>query len=310
MTMESEIWTLPLLVRLVINSGFRRKDMQFRQHSVQCISPSGLHYMAYTEWGARDNPRVLICVHGLTRNGRDFDMVAQALAADYRVVCPDVVGRGRSGRLRDPSAYGIPQYVADMVTLIARLDVDSVHWLGTSMGGMVGMALAAQESTPVRRLVLNDVGPLVTVEALERIATYVGTDPTWASLDEAMAYIRVIGAPFGQLDEVQWRHLTEYSVGQRSDGRWGFVYDPLIAAPFKAAFNGQPIDLWPLYEGVRCPTLVIRGAESDLLTRDTWQQMGERGPRAKLAEIPGVGHAPMFLSADQIAVVRDFLLAA
>lgn len=217
--------------------------MQFRQHSVQCISPSGLHYMAYTEWGARDNPRVLICVHGLTRNGRDFDMLAQALAADYRVVCPDVVGRGRSGRLRDPSAYGIPQYVADMVTLIARLDIDSVHWLGTSMGGMIGMALAAQESTPVRRLVLNDVGPLVTVEALERIATYVGTDPTWASLDEAMAYIRVIGAPFGHLDEVQWRHLTEYSVGQRPDGRWGFVYDPLIAAPFKAAFNGQPIDL-------------------------------------------------------------------
>ncbi len=284
--------------------------MQFRQHSVQCVSPSGLHRMAYTEWGSRDNPRVLICVHGLTRNGRDFDMLAQALAADYRVVCPDVVGRGRSGRLRDPSAYGIPQYVADMVTLIARLDVDSVHWVGTSMGGMIGMALAAQESTPVLRLVLNDVGPLVTVEALERIATYVGTDPTWASLDEAMAYIRVISAPFGQLDEVQWRHLSEYSVGRRPDGRWGFVYDPLIAAPFKAAYNGQPIDLWPLYEGVRCPTLVIRGAESDLLTRDTWRQMGERGPRAKLAEIPGVGHAPMFLSADQIAVVRDFLLAA
>ena len=284
--------------------------MQFRQHGVQCVSPSGLHRMAYTEWGARDNPRVLICVHGLTRNGRDFDMLAQAVAADFRVVCPDVVGRGRSGKLRDPSGYGIPQYVADMVTLIARLDVDSVHWLGTSMGGMIGMALAAQESTPVRRLVLNDVGPLVTVEALERIATYVGTDPTWASLDEAMAYIRVIGAPFGHLDEVQWRHLTKYSVGQRPDGRWGFVYDPLIAAPFKAAFSGQPIDLWPLYEGVRCPTLVIRGAESDLLTRDTWQQMGERGPRAKLAEIPGVGHAPMFLSADQIAVVRDFLLAA
>ncbi|QLQ24967.1 MAG: alpha/beta hydrolase [Dechloromonas sp.] len=283
--------------------------MQLRQHSVQCVSPSGLHRMAYTEWGARENPRVLICVHGLTRNGRDFDMLAQALAGDYRVVCPDVVGRGRSGKLRDPSGYGIPQYVADMVTLIARLDVDSVHWVGTSMGGMIGMALAAQESTPVRRLVLNDVGPLVTVEALERIATYVGTDPTWATLDEAMAYIRFIGAPFGQLDEVQWRHLTEFSVGQRPDGRWGFVYDPLIAAPFKAAFNGQPIDLWPLYEGVRCPTLVIRGAESDLLTRDTWQQMGERGPRAKLAEIPGVGHAPMFLSADQIAVVREFLLA-
>ena len=283
--------------------------MQFRQHGVQCVSPSGLHRMAYTEWGARDNPRVLICVHGLTRNGRDFDMLAQAVAADFRVVCPDVVGRGRSGRLRDPSGYGIPQYVADMVTLIARLDVDSVHWLGTSMGGMIGMALASQDGTPVRRLLLNDVGPVITSESLERIATYVGTDPTWASLDEAMAYIKVIGAPFGRLEEVQWRHLTEYSIGQRSDGRWGFLYDPLIAAPFKAAFSGEPIDLWPIYERIACPTLVLRGAESDLLTREVWQQMGERGPRATLAEIPGVGHAPMFLNDDQIAIVRDFLLA-
>ena len=128
-------------------------------------------------------------------------------------------------------------------------------------------------------------------------------------LDEAMAYIKAIGAPFGQLDEVQWRHLTEYAIGQRPDGRWGFVYDPLIAAPFKAAFSGEPIDLWPVYERIHCPTLVLRGAESDLLTREVWQQMGERGPRARLAEIPGVGHAPMFLSDDQIAIARDFLLA-
>ncbi|HRH14319.1 MAG TPA: alpha/beta hydrolase [Azonexus sp.] len=283
--------------------------MQFKQHDVQCVSPSGLHRMAYTEWGVRDNPRVLICVHGLTRNGRDFDALAQALAADYRVICPDVVGRGQSSRLRDPSAYGIAQYVVDMVTLIARLDVGSVHWLGTSMGGLIGMALASQDGTPIHRLILNDVGPVITTESLERIATYVGTDPTWATFDEALAYVKVISAPFGQLDEVQWRHLTEYSIGQRSDGRWGFLYDPLIAAPFKAAFSGEPIDLWPVYERIHCPTLVLRGAESDLLTREVWQQMGERGPRARLAEIPGVGHAPMFLRDDQIAIVRDFLLA-
>jgi len=283
--------------------------MQFKQHDVQCVSPSGLHRMAYTEWGVRDNPRVLICVHGLTRNGRDFDALAQALAADYRVICPDVVGRGQSSRLRDPSAYGIAQYVVDMVTLIARLDVGSVHWLGTSMGGLIGMALASQDGTPIHRLILNDVGPVITTESLERIAPYVGTDPTWATFDEALAYVKVISAPFGQLDEVQWRHLTEYSIGQRSDGRWGFLYDPLIAAPFKAAFSGEPIDLWPVYERIHCPTLVLRGAESDLLTREVWQQMGERGPRARLAEIPGVGHAPMFLRDDQIAIVRDFLLA-
>ena len=283
--------------------------MQFTQHTVQCIGPSGLHRMAYTEWGVRDNPRVLICVHGLTRNGRDFDALAEAMSGHYRVICPDVVGRGQSGRLRDPAGYGIPQYVADMVTLIARLNVDSVHWVGTSMGGLIGMALAAQECTPLRKLVLNDVGPLITVESLQRIATYVGSDPKWASFDEALAYVKLISAPFGQLSEAQWHHLTETSIVQRADGRWAFRYDPRIAEPFKAAFVDKDIDLWPIYAGITCPTLVVRGAESDLLTRDTWQQMGACGPQAQLAEIPGVGHAPMFQSDEQIAIVRDFLLS-
>jgi pimeloyl-ACP methyl ester carboxylesterase len=283
---------------------------KYTEHTVQCISPSGLHRMAYTEWGARDNPRVLVCVHGLTRNGRDFDALAEAMSAHYRVICPDVVGRGRSGRLRDPAGYAIPQYVADMVTLIARLGVDSVHWVGTSMGGLIGMALAAQEGTPIRRLVLNDVGPLITVESLQRIALYVGADPTWPTFAEALAYVRLISAPFGPLNDEQWLHLTETSVAQRSDGRWGFRYDPQIATPFKAAFAERDIELWSVYEQIVCPTLVIRGACSDLLTPATWQEMGCRGPRAKLAEIPLVGHAPMFMDEAQINVVREFLLAA
>jgi pimeloyl-ACP methyl ester carboxylesterase len=284
--------------------------MQFKQQTVQCIGSSGLHRMAYAEWGARDNPRVLICVHGLTRNGRDFDALAEAMSAHYRVICPDVVGRGQSGRLRDPAGYAIPQYVADMVTLIARLNVDSVHWVGTSMGGLIGMALAAQEGTPIHKLVLNDVGPQITSESLQRIATYVGTDPDWANFDEALAYVKAVSAPFGPLTEAQWRHLTETSIVQRPDGRWAFRYDPRIAEPFKASFSGQEINLWPLYERIACPTLVVRGAETDLLTRDTWERMGACGPLAKLAEIPGVGHAPMFMADDQIAVVRDFLLSA
>ena len=284
--------------------------MEFTQNTVQCASPSGLHRMAYTEWGARDNPRVLVCVHGLTRNARDFDALARAMASHYRVICPDVVGRGQSSRLRNPAGYGIPQYVGDMVTLIARLGVDSVHWVGTSMGGLIGMALASLESTPIQKLLLNDVGPLITVDALQRIATYVGADPTWASFDEALAYIKLISAPFGNLDETQWRHLTEHSIAQRADGRWGFRYDPLIAAPFKAAFADQDVDLWPLYEQIQCPTLVLRGAESDLLSRATWEAMGSRGPRAKLAEISGVGHAPMFMNDEQISIARDFLLSA
>lgn len=284
--------------------------MKFKQEHVQCISRSGLHRMAYTEWGDRYNPRVLICVHGLTRCGRDFDTLAEAMSAHYRVICPDVVGRGKSSHLRDPAGYEIPQYVADMVTLIARLGVDRVDWVGTSMGGLIGMALAAQEGTPVGKLLLNDVGPVITVEALHRIATYVGADPVWPTFEDVLAYVKLISSPFGKLSEAQWWHLTENCVGQRADGRWGFLYDPQIATPFKAAFVDQDIDLWPIYEQVRAPTLVLRGAESDLLTRDTWQQMGARGPRAELAEIPGVGHAPMFLSDDQISIARNFLLKA
>ena len=283
--------------------------MSYKQETVQCLSPSGLHRMSYVEWGARDNPRVLVCVHGLTRNARDFDPLAIAMSAHYRVICPDVVGRGLSAHLRDPAGYTVPQYLADMVTLIARLNVDSVHWLGSSMGGLIGMALAAQESSPIHKLVLNDVGPLITVESLQRIATYVGNDPNWASLEEAQAYIQMIAASFGRLSEAQWFHLTEHSVFQRPDGRWAFRYDPRIAEPFKAAFVDQDVDIWPIYQAIHCPTLVIRGAESDLLTRETWQQMGSCGPQAKLAEIPEVGHAPMFQSDEQIAIVRDFLLS-
>ncbi|UCV12880.1 alpha/beta hydrolase [Dechloromonas denitrificans] len=283
--------------------------MQFTQRSVQCISPSGLHRMAYTEWGERDNPRVLLCVHGLTRNARDFDRLAEAMSSHYRVICPDVVGRGRSGRLRNPAGYGIPQYAADMVTLIARLNVETVDWVGTSMGGLIGMALASQEGSPIRKLLLNDVGPVITVESLKRIGSYVGTDPTWAGFDEALAFVKAISAPFGALSEAQWYALTESSVAQRADGRWGFVYDPQIAAPFKAAFGDQDIDLWPVYEQIVCPTLVLRGADSDLLTRETWQAMGLRGPRARLAEIQGVGHAPMFMTEEQISIARDFLLS-
>lgn len=283
--------------------------MQVIQRNVQCLSPSGLHRMAYTEWGARDNPRVLVCVHGLTRNARDFDALASAMSSHFRVICPDVVGRGRSGRLRDPAGYAIPQYVADMVTLIARLGVEQVSWVGTSMGGLIGMALASLDGAPIQRLLLNDVGPVITVESLKRIATYVGTDPTWATFDEALAYVKLISAPFGALDEGQWRHLTESSVAQRPDGRWGFLYDPQIALPFKAAFVDQDIDLWPMYEQIKCPTLVLRGESSDLLTRETWEAMGARGPKARLAEVPGVGHAPMFMTDDQISIAREFLLS-
>jgi pimeloyl-ACP methyl ester carboxylesterase len=289
-----------------------------RQSFVKCLSPAGFHRMTYVEWGDAHNPRVLVCVHGLTRCGRDFDYLGQALASDYRVVCPDVVGRGQSDWLREPLHYAIPQYAADMVALLARLDVAAVDWLGTSMGGMIGMALAAQppaDIAPIRRLILNDVGPVIGAGALARIGEYLATPPDFATIEEAERYIRLIAAPFGNLTDGQWRHLTERVVKTGSDGRIALRYDPGIAAPFNAAVAaqgeaGKDVDLWPLYDMIRCPTLVVRGETSDLLSRQTVTAMGERGPRARGVEIPGVGHAPMFMDDIQVAVVQDFLLAA
>lgn len=281
-----------------------------RERRVICANPQGLHRMVYREWGEPDNPRVLVCVHGLTRNGRDFDFLASRLARRYRVVCPDVVGRGRSDWLPDPAGYGFPQYVADLMVLLARLDVDSVHWLGTSMGGLIGMILASQEHTPIARLVLNDVGPEITPESLARIGEYVGRAPRFATLDEAEAFIRQVSAPFGRLSDADWRALTESSVRETADGGWEMRYDPGIGAPFRQAYLlTQPIDLWPVYERIRCPTLVTRGADSDLLTPAVFQRMGECGPLAQLVEFPGVGHAPMFLDEAQVAPVADYLLA-
>jgi pimeloyl-ACP methyl ester carboxylesterase len=282
-----------------------------RVRRVQCLSPVGLHSIAYTEWGAADNPHVLLCVHGLTRMGRDFDRLARVMADRYRVVCPDVVGRGLSDWLRSPSYYAIPQYVADMVTLIARLDVESVDWVGTSMGGLIGIALAGQEDSPIRQLVLNDVGPRLGPLALARIGSYVGQPVSFGSLEEAVDYQSVTAAPFGLKTRDDWRELVAPTLRQ-DDGRYVFRYDPAIAVPFRtttpeAAAAGE-LATWALYERIRSRTLLVRGAESDLLTTETAAEMALRGPRPKIVEVPGVGHAPTFMPASEIALVRDFLL--
>jgi pimeloyl-ACP methyl ester carboxylesterase len=282
-----------------------------RQRAVQCISPAGLHNMAYVEWGDPDNRKVLVCVHGLTRCSRDFDFVAQALAQEYRVVCPDVVGRGRSDWLVNKSLYGVAQYAADMVTLLARLDVEGVDWVGTSMGGLIGMVLAAQARTPIRRLLLVDVGPVVTAASIARISEFVGKGPRFDSIEQAEAYIRVVAAPFGPLTDAQWRHLTEHSLKHAADGKLDLHYDPGIAEPFRAAMGeGKDYELWQIYDLIRCPTRVLRGETSDVLTPETAREMSLRGPRAQLVEIAGVGHAPMLMDDSQISHVREFFRAA
>lgn len=281
----------------------------FRRREVKCATPSGLHRLSYVEWGDARNPKVLVCAHGLTRCARDFDFLARALMADYRVVCPDMPGRGESQWLRNPMEYAVPTYVADMVTLVARLDVESVHWVGTSMGGLIGMALAALPDTPITRLVLNEAGPLVSAVSLERIGTYVGKSVPLPSIEVAEQYVRAVSAPFGPHTDAEWRFLTEHAVRANPDGTLRMHYDPALAVPFNAQKPHQDIDLWPYYDLISCPTLVIRGETSDLLTPQTLHAMTERGPKAKAVELKGIGHAPTLIHDDQVALVRDFLLA-
>jgi pimeloyl-ACP methyl ester carboxylesterase len=280
--------------------------MNPREHSVQCLSPAGLHRMAYVEWGDPNNPEVVVCVHGLTRVSRDFDDVAQALAKRYRVVCPDVVGRGRSDWLRDPKLYAVPQYVADMVTLLARLNAEKLHWVGTSMGGLIGMGLASLPHAPIERLVLNDVGPIVKKAAVDRIAQYTGQAPDFDSVDAAVAYVKAVSAPFGLTSDAQWRRITETAIKPKGS-QWTMHYDPQIAVPFRLQPLQADMELWPVYDAIRAKTLVIRGEHSDLLDRTTVAEMGKRGPKAQSIEIPNVGHAPMLMEASQIQCVTDFL---
>ena len=279
---------------------------------VQCLDGRGLHRMAYWQWERAGGgaERVLVCVHGVSRQGRDFDTLARAMRGGSRVVCPDVVGRGESDRLADPMAYQITTYVADMVTLLARLDAETVHWFGTSMGGLIGIALAALPGSPIKRLVLNDVGPAIDAAGISRIGAYLGLPLTWASEAEAADYLLTISQGFGPHSRDEWLALTRPMLRREGD-RWRLHYDPAIGVPLRAmtpamAAAGQAA-LWEAYDAIRCPTLILRGAESDLLSSATAAAMAERGPKARVHEFAGVGHAPTIVAADQVAVVREFL---
>jgi pimeloyl-ACP methyl ester carboxylesterase len=288
-------------------------DHEPRLNHVQCLDARGLHRMAYWEWGDAANPRVLVCVHGLTRQGRDFDTLAQGLAPHCRVVCPDVVGRGRSDWLADPTGYALPQYVADMVTLLARLNAKEVDWVGTSMGGLIGLGVAALAGSPVRRLVLNDVGPVIQAAALQRIGGYLGLPMHWTTVEEAADAMWAISQGFGPHTREQWLALSRPQL--MDDGAGGFKprSDPGIAVPFRAitpelAAMGEAA-LWQAWDRLQLPVLLLRGAMSDLLAHDTALAMTQRGPRAQLVEFEGVGHAPTLVAADQRAAVERFLLA-
>ena len=298
-----------------------------RSDTVLGLTANGYHRIHYTDWGSPDADSIVICVHGLTRNCRDFDFLAQALVADFRVICPDVAGRGRSDWLKAKENYAYPQYCADMTAVIARVTGKStglaarlgrllgraksekkrIFWVGTSMGGLIGMLLSAQPGSPIERLVLNDIGAIIPKAAVERIVTYVGKDPRFGTLEELESMLRLVLAPFGPLTDAQWRHLAVTGAKQHEDGTWGMCYDPGIAVPFQKEPPAD-VNLWQFYDAIRCPTLLLRGAQSDLLLRDTAVEMTRRGAKARLVEFEGIGHAPTLMAPDQIAVVRNFLM--
>lgn len=281
------------------------------------------HRMAYWEWNQTGNaahPHVMLCVHGLTRQGRDFDVLANVLSQHGRVICPDVVGRGRSDWLAEPLAYGVPQYALDMLTLLQQLHaaapIQQLDWLGTSMGGLIGMAVAGNPAlplpVPVRKLLLNDVGPVLEWPALQRIAAYVGQAPVFDSLQAGAQALRALSAGFGPHTDAQWLALSQAMLHATEEGRWKLHYDPAIAAPMRRMTQEQSLQsqsvLWQLYDAIEAQTLLVRGANSDLVTHESAYAMGTRGPHARYVELEGVGHAPTFVADDQVAIAKDFFV--
>jgi pimeloyl-ACP methyl ester carboxylesterase len=280
-----------------------------RARTIRGLSLTGFHDLAYVDWGSTQVHPPVVCVHGLTRQGRDFDYLAAYLAAGgRRVVCPDLVGRGQSGRLRDPNEYALPQYCADMNALIAHLDAGQVDWVGTSLGGLIGIVLAGLPETPIRRIVVNDIGPFLPWSGLARIGSYVGSMPVdFHDLGQVETYFRNVLAPFGDLADEHWAHITRHSVAwHASRERYVMLCDPQIVRAFRNPWH-YSLDLWKYWTAIKVPILVIRGMESDLLPADLAHQMEQRNLLAKVYEVEGCGHAPTLMGTDQIKLVSDFL---
>jgi pimeloyl-ACP methyl ester carboxylesterase len=273
------------------------------------LSRSGFHEVAYVEWGPVDADHAVICVHGLTRQGRDFDYLAHELASQgRRIVCPDLVGRGRSGWLRDPADYTVLQYCSDMNALVARTGARSVDWVGTSLGGLIGIVLAGLPDSPIRRLVINDIGPIVPSNALQRIGRYVADMPeTFATLDAAERYLREVLSPFGEVADEHWAHLTRHSVRKDSEqDRYVTLCDPAILQALRAPSN-PGAHLWAYWDAIDRPILVVRGRDSDFLPSYLSNEMVRRNPNTIVHDVPGCGHAPTLMPRDQVEAVAAFL---
>ena len=276
---------------------------------VTCTSPDGPHRMAYHAWGNPNNAKVLVCVHGLTRRGSDFKTLAEAMSQDYYVVCPDVVGRGDSDRLQNPMLYAVPQYVADMASLVAHLGVAQVEWFGTSMGGLIGMVYAAMPKSPIRRMLINDVGPRIEPEAIKRLGSYVGQSFSFSHRADALQRLNEICASFGSHTPEEWEIYNGPMLVQK-DGLWVMHYDPNISVPFASVnpimAKAGEMAMWHAFKQIHIPMLIVRGGESDLLSAKTVAEMCKVNPYIRSIEIPGVGHAPAFVKLEQVALAKEF----
>jgi pimeloyl-ACP methyl ester carboxylesterase len=299
-----------------------------RHENFQALADGSFHRVAYMDWGSLLNPHVVVCVHGLARNSRDFDFLAAALTPRCRVVCMDVVGRGESDWLDNKSDYTFSTYQSDAAAMLARATAPArrwfgqlgrarLDWVGTSMGGLIGMLLAARPGSPIRRLVLNDVGALIPWTALFRMKGYITRGRTFDTLEEVEAYFRDVCSTFGPLTDAQWQHLARHGARRNDAGSYELRYDPKIGEGLHGHVDPEfplgpdllrGIDLWSIWEKLEIPTLVLRGADSDVLRASTVQEMKSRKPDIEVVEFPGVGHAPALMSKDQIAVVKEFLL--
>lgn len=277
-----------------------------RQHFYRSLGPHGFQELSYTEWGDPSNPEILLCVHGLTRNSRDFDYLAHDLKAKYRILCPDLLGHGKSDYVGDPHVYTFAQCITDIVTLLAHSGADQVHWLGTSIGGIIGMMLASQPHNPVKSLILNDVGMIVPGLALERIGTYARNAHSFSNFEDAVEYFQAVLAPMGRLDPKKWEHITKYGTLTSPKRELSLAYDPAIGKAF-SIHPPTTLHLETYWKAIRCPILVLRGEESDFLPPDVATKMLYDQPRAKIVVIPDCGHAPSLMEKSQIQLIQKWL---
>lgn len=283
-----------------------QEDISPRESRVRSIGSHGFHHIAYRDWGDLNADRTTFCVHGLTRNSHDFDPLARRLAVDRRVVCPDIVGRGRSDWLPDPADYHLVQYNIDLAVLAGRIGAERYDWVGTSLGGIIGIAFAGLENSPIRRLVINDIAPEVPLSALLRVSKYLNEDRRFANLALVELHLRATLAPFGPMTDADWRRMALTSVIETDNG-FRLAFDPGISKNARRTSLLINFDKWRYWDRITCPVLILRGAESDFLTPSLLDRMLRHLPHAEVVEFAGVGHAPTLNAAEQIDIVQQWL---